>query len=81
MRIWWREAYRDYSLDARDGEHGVVAGGPPGRGVDHHVDGLVERRGGRGGVKHDVQQAGAEYLLQGVEGETSKLTLDEVWTI
>ena len=74
-------AYRDKSLLSPDGEDRVIAPWAPGCGVNEQVYGVIGDPG-RGRLReHDVHVDRAEDLLQGVEGEAAKLTLDEVGAI
>ena len=73
--------YRDKPLLSPDGEDCVVAAGAASGWVDKQVYGVVgdPKRGGLG--EHYVHVDRAEDLLQGVEGEAAKLTLDEVGAV
>ena len=74
----YSDTYSDHALLSRHRQDGVVAARSPGGGVNEEMDGLVRYRGWWDLGEHNVQVNGAEDLLQGVEGEPTQFTLDEV---
>lgn len=70
--------HRDDAAVPAYGDDGIVALRSAARGVDHHPDSGVHFKSRGFDFKHRCDVCLAENLLQGVEGQASKLGLDEV---
>jgi hypothetical protein len=76
-----KEAYGSGAAVADEGQDGVVAARAACGRVDDDEDGLVLDEGEGLGGEHVLDVGLAEDLLEGIEGETGELGLDEVGAV